>query len=223
MVLELVLLRPGQLPNQPYAVFASEAARLRAVREMTTALKDRRRVLFDLYNEHDHGDGPLSHAAARTLRDAVKAIDPARLVTISSTAAHVVTDESRVGDEQAKNLREEAGSDAGSVGVDVVAPHFPRTDDWAAATGPRIKVVREALSRIGRPLPILLSEERRADEHGSPPADAYRRAMFAAHDGGAAGWTFHTEAGFELRSGAFVDSLKPEERKALSGITVRPR
>ena len=134
MILELVLLRPGQLPGQPYAAFSSEAARLGAVREITTALRDYRNVLFDLYNEHDHPDGPISHAAARTLRDAVKAIDPHRVVTISSTATHLVTPAGRVGPGEAANLREEAADTAGSVGVDVVAPHLPRTEDWAPAT-----------------------------------------------------------------------------------------
>ncbi len=90
LILELVLLRPGQLPGQPFPVFASEAARARAVETMTTELRPFRNVLFDLFNEHDHPDGPITHAAARTLRDKVKAIDGARVVTISSTELHLV-------------------------------------------------------------------------------------------------------------------------------------
>src|SRR4051812_17841359 len=159
LVLELVLLRPGQLPGQPFAAFDSESARLRAVREITAALRDYRNVLFDLCNEHDHPDGPMSHAAARSLRDAVKTIDPARIVTISSTGGHLISGESRVGDAEARNLREEAARDAGSVGVDVLAPHFPRTSDWSEATGRRVSAVRAALTVIGTSPPIYLNEE----------------------------------------------------------------
>src|SRR5262249_48255643 len=85
LILELVVLRPGQLPGQPVAVFASEAARLKAVEAITETLRPFRNVLFDLYNEHDHPDGPISHAAARALRDRVKAIDPSRLAARSRT------------------------------------------------------------------------------------------------------------------------------------------
>jgi hypothetical protein len=218
LVLELVLLRPGQLPGQPFAVFASEGARLRSVTEMTTALRDQRNVLFDLYNEHDHRDGPISHAAARALRDAVKAVDAARVVTISSTEYHLMTADGRVGDTEAKNLREEAGQEGGSVAVDVVSAHFPRTDDWAASTGRRIGVLGAALDRIGRGLPIYLNEERRANAGSVIAAESYQRAHAAAQQAGAAGWVFHTAAGFDLKKRAFVDALAPEEKAGLARL-----
>src|SRR5262249_39167813 len=107
LTFELVLLRPGQMSGQRYAVFASEEARLRAVGEIASALREYRNVIFDLCNEHDHGDGPISHAAARVLRDRVKTVDPGRLVTISSTATHVMSPAGRIGDEEAKSLRAE--------------------------------------------------------------------------------------------------------------------
>ena len=121
LVFELVLLRPGQLPGQPFALFASDAARLKAVESIASALREYRNIVFDLYNEHDHGDGPISHRAARALRDKVKAIDPARLVTISSTEYHFVSAKGEVTDAGAQNLREEAGTGAEAVGVDLVA------------------------------------------------------------------------------------------------------
>jgi len=34
------------------------------VTEIASALREYRHVLFDVYNEHDHPDGPISHAAA---------------------------------------------------------------------------------------------------------------------------------------------------------------
>jgi len=140
LVLELVLLRPGQLPGQRFAIFATEGARVRAVQQMTRTLRDHRNVVFDLYNEHDHSDGPISHAGARVLRDAVKAIDPARLVTISSAGGHLINAAGQVGKDEERNLREEAGTGPGEVAVDIVAPHLQRSDDWAPATAARLLV-----------------------------------------------------------------------------------
>ena len=214
MVLELVLLRPGQMPGQPYAVFSSETARLRAVSETTTALREFRNVLFDLFNEHDHGDGPISHQAARALRDAVKAADPARIVTISSTGGHVGRG-AELSKEEEQNLREEAGDAPDAVHVDVVAPHFPRTDDWASATGARVRAVRAALDRMGRQIPIYLNEEQRTDPPVKIAPDAYVRAITEARQSGAAGWVFNTDAGFSLGQRPCLDARAPNERAAL--------
>jgi hypothetical protein len=215
LILELVLLRPGQLPGQPFPVFASEAARARAVDALTVALRPFRNVVFDLYNEHDHPDGPITHQAARALRDKVKAIDSARVVTISSTEFHLVSPQGEVGDAHTRNLREEAGRDAGSVAVDMLAPHFPRTEDWAAATTARIGAVRAVLDRVGARVPIYLSEEKRADGSARIQPNAYQLAFANARTAGAVGWVFHTAAGFELKKTPFLDALTAEERAAL--------
>ena len=219
LIFELVLLRPGQLPGQPFAVFTSEAERLKAVESMTVALRDFRNVLFDLYNEHDHPDGPISHQVARVLRDKVKASDPGRLVTISSTEHHLVSASGEVTEAGAVNLLSEAGAD--EVAVDLVAAHFPRTNDWAAATGSRIRALQTALEKIGRPLPIYLNEERRADGRAPLGAEAYARAIAEARGAGAAGWLFHTAAGFELAKKPFLDALSPDERAGLGRLKTR--
>jgi len=218
LILELVLLRPGQLPGQRYAVFASEDARLRAVDAITSALRDFRNGLFDLYNEHDHPDGPASHQALRAIRDRVKAIDRDRLVTVSSTESHLIGANGMMDDTQRKNLREEAGTDSGSVNVDIVAPHLPRSVDWAAAAGGRVGALRTALTAIGRPLPVYLDEEQRSAEGKTLPADAYAVARAAAAHAGAAGWVFHTDAGYELNKRPFLDALRPQERAGLAGL-----
>jgi len=221
LVFELVLLRPGQLPGQPFALFASDAARLKAVESIASALREYRNIVFDLYNEHDHGDGPISHRAARALRDKVKAIDPARLVTISSTEYHFVSAKGEVTDAGAQNLREEAGTGAEAVGVDLVAAHLPRTDDWAAATGARVRALRAVLDKAGRSVPIYLNEERRADGAKPLGADNYARAIAEARAAGAAGWLFHTSAGFELGKKPFLDALSADERAGLARLKPR--
>ena len=214
LLLELVLLRPGQLQGQKFAVFSSDAARLHAVEELTRLVKTDRDVLFDLYNEHDHPDGPISHAGARTLRNAVKAIDPGRVVTISSTATHLITGEGRVGTREEQNLREEIAE----VGVDLVAAHLPRTGDWDTATSPRIAALRGALERLGRPLPLYLDEENRSSPGALLSPEAYVQAYEAARQAGASGWVFHTPAGFSLGDTPFLDALTPNERTALARL-----
>ena len=221
LTFELVILRPGQLPGQPFALFASEAARTKAVEAVTSAMRPFRNVLFDLCNEHDHPDGPISHAAARILRDRVKALDPQRILTISSTEYHLVSAAGTLDANGARNLQEEAGSGPASVRVDIVAPHLPRTDTWATATGDRVGAIRVALDRIGARLPIYLNEERRANEGSRLEPDTYARARTGAATAGAAGWLFHTAAGFELAKKSFLDALTAEERAGLQGL--RPR
>jgi hypothetical protein len=213
-----VLLRPGQLAGQRYQVFSSPGARLAAVRAITTTLRGEPNVLFDLYNEHDHPDGPISHADARVLRDAVKAIDPQRLVTISGTGTHLIAPDGRIGPNELRNLREEAQRDAGSVGVDVISPHFPRTADWAAATGARVTAIRAALRQLGVELPIYLNEEHRAVPGNPTPPEAYRQALTGARQAGAAGWLFHTAAGFQLTERSFRGALTDQERSALGQL-----
>ncbi|MGE5245744.1 MAG: cellulase family glycosylhydrolase [Betaproteobacteria bacterium] len=218
MLLELVLLRPGQLPGQRFAVFASTAARVRAVEEIATTLKGRPNVLFDLYNEHDHPDGPISHADARHLRDRVKAIDPARLVTISSTEYHLIGPDIRLGARGERNLREEVGRGPGEVAVDLLAAHLPGTPDWEVAEGPGVAALRGALARMGRPIPIYLNEQRRSAPGRVVETDAYFTACAGARKAGAAGWVFHTSAGYQLAARPFLDALLPSERSALSRL-----
>jgi hypothetical protein len=218
MILELVLLRPGQLAGQPFALFVSEDARLRAVESIATALRDARNVMFDLYNEHDHGDGSIGHAALRVMRDRVKAIDPQRVVTVSSAGLHVMAADGRIEGSRARNLAQEAGADAPAVAVDVVAVHFPRTDDWAASTAARVSAVRAALDQLGRTLPIYLNEERRAAPERPVPPDAYRQAAEGARQAGAAGWLFHTAAGFDLSRQPFTEALTAAERSGLEQL-----
>lgn len=218
MFLELVLLRPGQLPGEKYAAFSSPDARLAAVRAIAGALKDDRNILFDLYNEHDHPDGPISHADARILRDVVKALDPARPITISSTGTHLVSPSGRIGSGEADNIGAEAGQGPGSVGVDVLSPHLPRTEDWDAATRSRVVAIRLVLRRLGMNLPIYLNEERRATPGDVLPEGAYRRALNGAQSAGAAGWLFHTAAGFDLAAKPFLLAVTPAERAALTRL-----
>lgn len=219
LLLELVLLRPGQLPGQRFALFSSVAARERAVREVSTALKPYRDVLFDLYNEHDHPDGPVTHAEARRLRDAVKAIDSSRPVTVSSTEYHFVDARGMLDERGLANLRDEVGLDAQSTGVDLLAPHLPGP---ASAMDAEVRLLSDALERVGRPIPIYVNEGARAGP-GRPLvlADTYIEVLRDVRDAGAAGAVFHTAAGYDLKKISFGAALNNEERRALSELRSR--
>src|SRR5204863_21147 len=117
---------------------------------------------------------PDRHQPVR--RVGAKAVDSARVVTISSTESHLVSANGQIDENRAHTLRGEVGTDAESVAVDVLAPHFPRTEDWASATAARIRAVRAAMDRAGSHVPIYLNEERRADPPARIAPDAYRVA-----------------------------------------------
>jgi len=220
--LDLVLLRPGQLPGQRFALFSSSAARLRAVERITTLLKQYRSVMFDLCNEYDHDDGPITAAEGRRLRDAVKAIDGERIVAMSFTSAGLFDAEQRLGADGRQQLLAQVGTSADSIGVDVVAPHLPRTRDWAEATGTRVATLIAALKAMGVEAPILLDEERRAEAGGlALAAREYLTAEAGAEQSGAAGWILHTSAGFDLGERSFTSALNDQERQALATLAGR--
>lgn len=223
LVLELVLLRPGQLPGERFAVFASPDARIRAVREIAESLRPYRNVIFDLYNEHDHPHGPIGHRDLRPLRDVVKQVDPDRLVTVSSTAYHFLGSESALDEHGRANVREEVGLDAGSVGVDLLAVHLPDNPGWVEATETRVQTVRQALDEMKRIIPIYLSEGPRARPAESIriPAESYLAAADRGRRGGAAGWVFHTQAGYKLGEVPFLEALNEDERRALEQLKRR--
>ena len=67
-------------------------------------------------------------------------------------------------------------------------------------------------------MPIYLNEERRATPQTRIDAVVYGRALAAARNAGAAGWIFHTGAGFDLRATPFLDALTSEERAGLGAL-----
>ena len=52
---------------------------------------------------------------------------------------------------------------------------------------------------------------------------AYERAYMEARQAGAAGWVFHTAAGFSLDKRPFIDALAPNERAGLSRLVGKDR
>lgn len=199
--------------NAPFGT--NESKRTRAVQNVTTLLKDRPNVFFDVANEHDHPGfvTPIEHSIGAELVSLVKQIDPDRIVTISSTGCHVIcgTDISNIGK---NNVKEEIDQ----VKVDVLTPHFLRSDTWADKLARRLSAVKSHLQSLNKNIPIYLQEENRRKNNTGPSKDDFFKAVRDAVNGGAAGWIFHTAAGFTLQSNTFFDNLDPTEREVVDEL-----
>jgi hypothetical protein len=163
-------------------------------------------IFYDVANEYFFepdipGCPEPGPADVLKLADAVRLGDPgAVLVTASG------------GREGAGNNEFAALLDNGT--ATFVAPHFARDDDWALSTGQRIDDVRDDI--FPRTSPIHLQENNRRNDTALgaslvPLCDLhcqevdFLNATAQASQYGAAGWVFHTDAGFRLDQGRFRD------------------
>jgi len=168
---------------------------------LATELLPYRNVFFDLGNERDVMDTRyVSIDEVRDLAMAVRAADPDRIVTASlggnppDSAA-------------AKYIELYMTAD-----IDLAAPHSPRNDVWADQTAERIDAMRTILVGAGWDRPIYVQEEaRRGYSSASWPKSDFLTAVAEARSAGAAGWCFHTDAGFDLTAGTFFDQLDDVE------------
>lgn len=176
------------------------------------AIKDAQNVLLDLQNETDHcgkkGDpdclGHLSLAQVLELRNAIKDIDPNRIVTASWGGGDAQDYKSFL--EQTK--------------VDFIATHGPpRKPDWAEKTAVELKLAR---SQLNSDIPILFDEPSRCDKgvDCKDPSAAQQFLMAAqnAKRAGAAGWFFHTAAGFRLNNRPMHERLNRTEKIAVNRL-----
>ena len=180
-----------------------------AVAQIANEVRDFRNVLFDIENEyqlHSFSDGDVAavlHAARQR--------DSSRLLAAS-----------RVGDAVA------AGAAARATGMDFVAFHDPRAKgSWF--TAPRIRGhvldVRSGLKPLVKP--IYFQEPESFDpgpcqpKSFDPDPDHARQAADAARAAGAAAWTFHTRAGFDLSRSSMSEQLTAAERTAIQGLARR--
>ena len=184
-------------------------SRENAIRNVVRLLKHEPNVLFDVCNEHDVAwngkTTTLTHADVAALIRVALAEHPDAIVTVSSGGDHLPN---------AQNVRAEL--DAGAM---LIAPHFQRTPDWFDRTDDRIKAVKEEIKAAGRKVPVYLQEEQRCGwTKLSPPKSEFLQAAREAVSAGAAGWVFHTHAGFDLRSSNFLANLDSVEREILDSL-----
>ncbi len=166
-----------------------------------------RHVFFDLANEHNVGQTSLGVDEIQQLRTAVQSADPTRLVTASTAA--------RPG-----YRRRQADLLAGGA-IDFATPHFARSRRWYAKTDRRIEALRRTLRPHGE-WPIHLQEEARrglctGDDDDECMAAHFLQSLAEAAEFGAAGWVFHTDAGYRLDFGddSFFQRLDDQERRVI--------
>jgi hypothetical protein len=200
------------------------AAHQRAVETLVEALHTHRNWYLDLANEHDvHDARYVSDAELKRLRDLVRQLDPARLVT-ASFGGHDLT-----ANDVSKSLL--------TIGLDFLAPHRPRTAQSPGETGGRTRALRTLMQELGCAAPMHYQEPFRRGYNGwEPRAEDFLNDLQGARSGGAAGWCFHNgqqwdtadkqpRRSFDLRNARLFDQLDAVEQKvvqqAVAGVKGR--
>lgn len=212
-----VTLSRGNGITGPGRLQSIEAHR-RAVERLVETLKPHRNWYLDLANERNIRDPRfVSITELEVLRQAVKRIDPGRLITAS-----------HAGDLSRQDLQDYLMT----VRVDIVCPHRPRHAGSPRQTAARTRDVLAGMKDIGRALPLHYQEPfRRGFQPGrwEPPADAFITDLEEARSGGAAGWCLHNgdqkdrpegrpRRSFDLRGRRLFDQLDEDERKVIRAI-----
>jgi hypothetical protein len=205
MAVDVTLSRGPLLP--------SLVAHLRAAEVLTRTLKRYRNWYIDLANERDIGDSRfVSVDELRQLNEAVKRVDPRRLVTASSN----------IEGDLLKALLADAR-------LDLVCPHLARNAGSPAVTEAKTREYRRRMEAIGRLVPIHYQEPfRRGYGDWQPKAPDFLTDLRGAIAGGAAGWCLHNGStrgapdeqprrSFDLREKRLFDQLDAEEIEVLRG------
>lgn len=207
IVVDVTLHRGGILKTQE--------AHLNAVRNIAAKLKPWRNVYIDVANERDVGDARfVSLDQCRELRDAIRDVDPQRLVTASC----------------ALGSREALGEFLETTQADLIAPHLPRGAEDPEKTEARVRRYLGWMDELGHTVPVHLQEPFRRD-YGpwQPEANDFLTDLRGAIAGGAAGWCLHngsnrhSDDGEPRRSfdlaperGPFIETLDAVEREVLN-------
>jgi hypothetical protein len=189
------------------------SAHQRACETLASGLKHLPNWYLDLSNERNIKDKRYtSDDDLGELREAVRRIDPARLVT-ASHAGDISRDDLRDYFETAK--------------LDFIAPHRPREPDSPGQTGAETKKYFSMMKELGRVVPVHYQEPfRRGYGSWNPRAEDFALDLAQAKDGGAAGWCFHNgderkqpdgrpRRSFDLRDKRLFEGLDEEEMRFL--------
>ncbi|HUU36322.1 MAG TPA: hypothetical protein VMW48_19795 [Vicinamibacterales bacterium] len=187
------------------ATALSKSAYASALHTITTFMAGGyRNALFDLENEYNNGPicpgyptvkPSFSRADLVSAVRHIKSADPARIMTASPT---VFTGNScGIGVQQTIDDVASYVDDAHAAGMDVFAVHDQRcySPTWYGQTQAFVQKVREITS-----LPVYLQEPDRWVSDSPLTSSDFLTAVQGAVNGGAAAWTFHTEATFKLNA-----------------------
>jgi hypothetical protein len=184
-----------------------------AVRHAVSLLRKEANVMFDVVNEHNNRLWSHDHRGMMTrLITAAKQAGPQNIIYYSSWEKHHLSEDPAV--PQRGVINDELNS-----GVMALTPHLLRTPDWFSQTTSRVMALKTYLSSIQRVRPIYLQEEnRRGGNYINSSAEEFRTAAQNARNAGAAGWVFHTQAGFDLSTQDFFARLDAIEREVMETL-----
>lgn len=207
LVVDVTMTRASKTPGWGLPDFQSHQ---RAVETIVLALKEYRNWYLDLANERDVSDErfvPVDEL--KQLRQTVRRLDPARLVT-ASFGGHDLSE---------SDVRESLQT----IGLDILAPHRPRGAESPAQTEARTRECLGMTGAAGRLAPVHYQEPlRRGYETWNPSASDILTDLRGALTGGAAGWCFHNgpqrgtkdnqpRRSFDVRYKRLFDQLDPKE------------
>jgi hypothetical protein len=158
-----------------------------------------RNVLFDMQNEWTYSfHGPVSNG---DMSDYVTQAKAARSDVIVTGSAESTVSAST------------AGSNAGTVGFNVVTYHDPRNSNWY-----QVSTISSLAGSIRgmTSMPIVFDEPMpwQDDSTASHFADAAMNAQLA----GVAGWTFHTRSGYDMVAHDYVWYASSTEKASLAHL-----
>lgn len=151
-------------------------------------------VFFDLGNERDLTTRAtyIDAGEIQAIRNVVKSHDPNRYVMASDTETS--------GPSGAASL-------ASTTPLDVIAYHDPRTPPGTTWYNNTTTVVNDLRNASGASRPSYLQEPQKYCPGSGLTGANFSTAVQNAKAAGAAAWTFHTEAGFDLKSSSFMSQL----------------
>lgn len=190
----------------------------KGMRASATLMKPYRFVMIDVQNESNqcgNEDDPdcsrhLTLQQVAQVRAAIREVDPSRLVTASRNGFSFLP-----GIDDYQSYRNTGK-------VDFIATHRPgRTRDqiWSRLTDDEVVLIKQTL---GPNVPILFDEPNRCGQnmncnHASS-LNAFLNAARNAKRAGAAGWFFHTAAGFRLHAVPISGRLNQIELQAVNRL-----
>jgi Bacterial TSP3 repeat/Fibronectin type III domain len=206
MVVDITLSRRDQ------PAFYDLALHRQAVKTLATELRAYRNWYLDLANERN---GEVSFSELRQLRNAVKELDPQRLVTASHSL-----------DISPADLQQYLFT----AQVDFLTPHRQRSPEASRETEVVTRRYFEHMAALGRVVPVHYQEPiRRGYSSWQPEAVDLIDNLRLSWQGGAAGWCFHNgdqrnplltphrdpRRSADLRERRLFDQLDSVERRAL--------
>ena len=202
-------------------------ARANAITNAVAEYAKHPNTFFDVVNEFDHA---LPHEWEEPIENIQNYISAARAASSTAFIVASVTGERYFDYDKEGNSTKNTPiaanilADAALTGIDALAVHNIRDKAWHATTGARTHALQSVLASGSRGMPIIFNEENRRgwNVNQEPKENEFLTAVSQAVDAGAALWSFHTDASFDMSNGATMQSqLDHVERSVVDELPKR--